>query len=169
MLREREDMLEHSCPFCRHAVIHAVSMSDEKVKVDIMKRIEANDPVNMEAHYNLACRYDDGKGVEKDKKKEIFHLEQAAIGGHHLARYMLGCEEFFNGKIERAKKHWIIAANLGLDDSIEALKQGYAVGHVSKEEFAAALRAHQAAVDATKSSQREAADAAVAAEEAIFL
>jgi len=31
-------------------------------------------------------------------------------------------------------------------------------GEVSKEEFAAALRAHQAAVHATKSPQREAAE-----------
>ena len=33
----------------------------------------------------------------------------------------------------------------------------YMNGNVSKEDFAAALRAHQAAVDATKSPQREAA------------
>jgi len=33
------------------------------------------------------------------------------------------------------------------------------VGRVSKDDFAAALRAHQAAVDATKSPQREAAAA----------
>jgi hypothetical protein len=67
-----------------------------------------------------------------------------------------------NNKIERAKKHFIIAANLGFDDSVEALKHVYVVGHVSKEEFAAALRAHQAAVDATKSPQREAEDAVIA-------
>jgi len=35
------------------------------------------------------------------------------------------------------------------------LKNFYAKGHVSKDAFAAALRAHQAAVDATKSPQRE--------------
>ncbi len=34
----------------------------------------------------------------------------------------------------------------------------YKDGDISKEEFAAALRAHQAAVDTTKSPQREAAD-----------
>eukprot|EP00985_Skeletonema_marinoi_P010511 scaffold4929_cov102-Skeletonema_marinoi.AAC.8 len=37
------------------------------------------------------------------------------------------------------------------------LKKFYADGLVSKDEFAAALRAHHAAVDATKSPQREAA------------
>ena len=58
-------------------------------------------------------------------------------------------------------KHWIIAANLGHDKSIKQLKDCYAHGLVSKEDFAAALRAHQTAVNATKSLQREeAAEAA---------
>eukprot|EP00984_Skeletonema_dohrnii_P022749 scaffold11856_cov96-Skeletonema_dohrnii-CCMP3373.AAC.1 len=55
-------------------------------------------------------------------------------------------------------KHWIIAAALGHDGSLDALKDRYKDGLVSKEDFAAALRAHQAAVDATKSPQREEAE-----------
>ncbi len=35
------------------------------------------------------------------------------------------------------------------------MKKGFQKGHVSKEDFEAALRGHQAAVDATKSKQRE--------------
>ena len=54
-------------------------------------------------------------------------------------------------------KHFIIAAKLGLDDALEALKSCYREGVVSKEDFAAALRGHQAVVDAMKSLQREAA------------
>ena len=64
-----------------------------------------------------------------------------------------------NGRIDRAVKHWIIAANLGHDGSIRELKNCYMNGYVSKEDFATALRAHQAAVDATKSPQRDAAEA----------
>jgi hypothetical protein len=60
---------------------------------------------------------------------------------------------------DAAVKHWIIAANLGCDHSLKGLKECYKVGRVSKDDFAAALRAHQAAVDATKSPQREAAAA----------
>jgi hypothetical protein len=56
-------------------------------------------------------------------------------------------------------KHFIIAANLGLDVSMEKLKRCYAGGVISKESFAAVLRAHQAAVDAWKSPQRDAAEA----------
>ena len=55
-------------------------------------------------------------------------------------------------------KHFTIAAKLGDDDSLEMVKNGYADGYVSKEDFAAALRAHQAAVDATKSPRREAGE-----------
>ena len=62
--------------------------------------------------------------------------------------------------MDRATKHWIIAAKLGHDASLNDLKDGFRRGLVSKDVFAAALRAHQAAVDAIKSPQREAAEAA---------
>ena len=57
-------------------------------------------------------------------------------------------------------KHWIIAANIRHDVSLEALKKMYRDGSglVSKEDLAVAaalrLRTNQAAVDATKSPQR---------------
>jgi len=90
----------------------------------------------------------------------IIHLEEAAIGGHPKARYFLGCDEEESGNIERAVKHWIIAAAQGSDDSIQLLLEKFRSGFVSKEDLAAALRAHQAAVDATKSHQRKVAEIA---------
>ena len=48
----------------------------------------------------------------------------------------------------------------GVAHSMDTVKGCYAAAVVSKEDFASALRAHQAAVDdATKSPQREAAAA----------
>eukprot|EP00577_Skeletonema_sp_RCC1716_P025973 CAMPEP_0113411676 /NCGR_PEP_ID=MMETSP0013_2-20120614/22398_1 /TAXON_ID=2843 ORGANISM="Skeletonema costatum, Strain 1716" /NCGR_SAMPLE_ID=MMETSP0013_2 /ASSEMBLY_ACC=CAM_ASM_000158 /LENGTH=162 /DNA_ID=CAMNT_0000298057 /DNA_START=617 /DNA_END=1105 /DNA_ORIENTATION=+ /assembly_acc=CAM_ASM_000158 len=152
-----------------------------------MKRVEANDPVAMcqmgrrrysegdydgafeyfskaaalgdiFAHNNLSVMYQKGEGVEKDDKKAVHHLEQAAIGGHPDARHNLGCLEGANGRDDRAVKHLIIAANLGHDESLENLKLIYREGRVSKEDFASALRGHQAAIDAAKSPQREAAE-----------
>ena len=82
-------------------------------------------------------------------------MEEAAIGGYAEARHNLGAFEGRNKKYERATKHWIIAASMGHDESLEYLKKNYANGFVTKEEFASALRAHQAAVDATKSPMRE--------------
>ena len=154
-----------------------------------MKRVNANDPVAMVqmsfrryrsgdydsafkyvnkaaelgdagAHYHLAMFYHEGQHVEKDRKKEVYHLEQAAIGGDPAARYNLGIEEEGNDRMDRAIKHWIIAATLGHDASLDALRNGFRTGLVSKEDFASALRAHQAAVEATKSPQREAAEEA---------
>eukprot|EP00986_Skeletonema_menzelii_P019325 scaffold27662_cov154-Skeletonema_menzelii.AAC.3 len=111
---------------------------------------------HIESHYHLSIVYDERQGVEK----AIYHAEEAAIGGHVMARHNVGVEELNRGNMERAVKHFIIAANLGDDSSIEMLKKCYARGVVSKEDFVAALRANQAAVDATKSPQRDAAEAA---------
>ena len=107
------------------------------------------------AHFELACLYYNGRGVEKDMKKYTYHLEQAAIAGHPTAGHNRGCEELGNGRYERAKKHWIIAANLGHHDSLKNLRTLYAKGHASKEDYADALRAYQAALEATKSPDRE--------------
>ena len=113
-----------------------------------------------DSHYNLSVLIWEGKG---DKKKERYHLEEAAIAGHPFARYNLAYLEACQGRFDRAVKHFIIAANLGHDESIQALKYAYKDELVSKDDFAAALRAHQAAVDATKSPQREVGEKAMAA------
>jgi tetratricopeptide (TPR) repeat protein len=184
IIREMEQKIERKCPFCRHPEPKSQEEADRNMK----KRVEANDPValrevgkrryhegdyesafeysskaaelgDVEAHYNLSFMYRKGEGIDKDEKMELRHLEEAAIGGHPCARNNLGCLEKRNGRHERAFKHFIIAANLGNDVSLDALKEGFMMGLVSKEDFAAALRAHQAAVDATKSPQREEGEA----------
>ena len=110
------------------------------------------------AHFDLSVMYDLGQGVEKDEKKEVYHLEVAAIGGHVSARHNLGCHEANNGRMERAVKHFIIAANMGGEESMKALWNCHARGLVEKDDLSATLRLHQAAVDATKSAQRDEAE-----------
>lgn len=85
-------------------------------------------------------------------------MEEAALGGHPTARYNLACVEGNRGRIERAARHWIIAAAQGLDGSIEILMNEFRSGTVSKDDLASALRAHKAAKDATKSPQRDEAE-----------
>ena len=104
--------------------------------------------------------YHEGRGAGKDMKKFFYHAEHAAIGGHPSARHNLGYEEKRNGRFDRARKHWIIAANLGFHTSLLGVKELYADGHASKEEYFDALRAYQAAIDATKSPEREKAEIA---------
>jgi uncharacterized protein YqfA (UPF0365 family) len=60
--------------------------------------------------------------------------------------------------MERAVRHFIIAANLGYDKSMKALWKHYSAGNITKEDLDATLRAHHAAIDATKSEQRDRAD-----------
>jgi len=183
VIREQEEKLDHTCPFCRHPT----PKSEEEGNRNVMTRIEANDPYalrhmgrerwgegdydgafeywtkaaglgNIDSHYQLSVMYRKGQCVEKDEKKELHHLEQAAIGGHPDARNNLACFEWENSRHDRALQHWIVAAKLGDDVSMKMVKEGFQEGLVSKEDFAAALRAHHAVVDATKSPQRVAAE-----------
>jgi TPR repeat protein len=172
------------CLFCREPLPSSMKVSKKKM----MKRVEANDTQAMVdvgtimfhngdyrkafeywtkaaelgdvlAHFELAMLYRKGEGVERDFAKEVYHLEEAAIGGHHIARNNLGNYERMSGNMERAVKHCTIAAKLGYDhpmfSTLDVVKQGFLAGIVSKEEYAATLRGHQAAVDATKSQQRD--------------
>lgn len=180
-----EEKLRQKCAYCREPM----PGSQEEIYRRIMKRVKANDPVamllmgekcvhdegdydgafqyfskaaalgNIEAHYHLALMYTNGQGVDKDDKKKLYHLEEAAIGGHHGARWYLGDRELKNGTIDRAMNHFIIAAKLGSDTALNIVKAGFGggFGPVSKEDYASTLRGHQAAVDATKSPRREGA------------
>jgi TPR repeat protein len=179
-MRELDGGLEQKCPFCREPN----PKTNEEGTQNVMERAKANDPNalfymgsicddegdyegavkyytkaaklgNMDAHYNLSLFYEKGRGVEQDPKKEVYHLEEAAIGGHHIARFNLGLHEGRNGRRDRAYRHLIIAADLGYDDALDKVKEGFVHGLVSKEDYESALRGHQAAVDATKSEQRE--------------
>ena len=165
---------------CRHPEPKSQRESDR----NIAKRAKANDPVALcllggkrldkgdyvgefkynkmaaelgdaEAHADLGRSYLEGLGVEKDEIKALYHLEEAAIRGHAYARYDLGFYEWNKDRYDRGVKHWIIAACLGHDESLQELKDCYKDGDVSKDDFAMALRGHYAAVAATKSPQRE--------------
>jgi TPR repeat protein len=179
-MQQMQQMLDEKCPFCRKPV----PTEEENIRYR-MKRIEANDPIAMcqegtrsyakgdynsafeyfskaaklgdaDAHSYLALMYHDGHGVEKDEKKEIYHYEEAAIGGHPSARFNLALIDRKRYGMDRATKHHIIAAGQGHDGSLTWLLENHRRGgFVKKEVLGAALRAHQAAVDATKSPQRE--------------
>ena len=184
-LREIEQGLDQRCAFCREPVVG----SQEECTENEVKRARSDDPVALyqvgckcydrreydrafeyftksarlgyaESHHSLYCMYRDGQVVEKDEKKKVYHLEESAIAGHPMARYDLGILEEDRGRDDRAIKHFIIAAKLGYDDALEVVKEHFgSCPYLSKEDFEAALREHQAAVDATKSAKREEAHA----------
>jgi TPR repeat protein len=170
----------NTCPFCRQFAPRDADQVDDYRQ----QRIEADDPVamiylgnhfhfikhddggalkwwnkaavlgNAEAHSRLAFAYHEGKMVPKDATKEKYHLEEAAIKGHALARTNLAVIEHGDGNFDRCIRHMMIAAFQGHDEALEAIRKWYAKGIVTKDKFEEALRAHQDAVDATKSEQR---------------
>src|SRR6056300_1389923 len=122
-----------------------ILMQCAKCKTELEYLTKAAELGDAGAHYSLSMMYHMGHCVEKDAEKEVYHLEKSAIGGHHLARHNLGCEDAGNYRFERARKHFIIAANLGYHESLKALRELYANRKASKEDYANALRAYQAA------------------------
>ena len=58
--------------------------------------------------------------------------------------------------MNRAMKHFIIAAGAGHDGSLKGIGRLYLDGHATKDDFEKALRAHKEAKDEMKSDQREA-------------
>ncbi len=172
------------CPFCREP-----GTSVEETRKRLMKRVKANDPAALcemgrqcrdkgdydgafkyltkaaelgdaEAHCRLGNMYYEGEGVEEDEEKMVYHWEKAAIGGHPIGRHLLAICEEGRGNMERAVKHFIIAANLGEEKSMKELWKHYSDGNITKEDLDTTLRAHQAAIDETKSEQRDAAEVA---------
>jgi len=77
------------------------------------------------------------------------------MGGCAVSRHNLGSVESGDGNRDRALKHWMIVARAGCRESLDCVKEGYVKGHVTKEDFAKSLRAHQKSVDEMKSENRD--------------
>jgi TPR repeat protein len=176
-----------ACPFCREPSVD----SNEENEKRAMDRVKANDPAALcqmgtriyhdgdvdkaieywtksaelgeaQAHYDLGLIvYRKGGGVREDERKAIYHYENTAIAGHPEARTNLGVYEWENGRVERAVKHFIIAANLGEENSMKNVLNLFKAGHITKDDFDATIRTHQAAINATKSAERDFAEVAL--------
>ena len=109
------------------------------------------------SYSKISYAYNNGEGVERDTKKAKHYAELAAMGGGATARHNLGILEKIAGNMERAVKHWMIAAGAGKDISLEDIRICFTNGHATKDDFEKALRAHKESKDAMKSDQRDAA------------
>ena len=96
--------------------------------------------------------------MKKNKKMSEYHCKLAAIGGHDGCRNMLGNIEKKAGNMDRAMKHYMIAASAGNDNSLKKVGEGYKGGYVTKEEYAKTLRAFKVSQDEVKSEERRRAD-----------
>jgi len=122
---------------------------------------------SINAHYSIGCMYlsDEIVATYSSKKDEenalqmaFHHISIAAVGGHEVARNNLGAMEASVGNMDRAYKHFMMAARCGMDSSLKMVGKGYKDGHVTKGEYAATLRAYQDSINEMKSEQRTKAE-----------
>ena len=118
-----------------------------------------------EAYFNLGNSYNNGMGVEVDKKKAKNYYELAAMMGDASARHYLGCNEYNAGNYHRAFKHFMLAAKSGYKDSLDQVKEGFTMGIVTKDEYASTLRAYHESQTEMKSEARDTAFKARRADE----
>jgi TPR repeat protein len=112
----------------------------------------------VEAYFNLGSSYYNGDGVEIDKERAMHYFELAAMNGSVHARYNLGVIEGQAGNPQRACKHFILAARAGYEEALDAVKEGFRSGIITKDEYANTLRAYQKSQDEMKSEARDKAE-----------
>ena len=126
---------------------------------DSAKAIEFWHKAGKVAYTNIGHAYYNGEGVERDAKMARHYFELAAMGGDSNARHNLGLTEENSGNYDRALKHHMIAVRGGDTDSVKEIQRMYMNGHATKDQYAYALRSHQAYVNEIESDQREQAAA----------
>ncbi|EJK71594.1 hypothetical protein THAOC_06945 [Thalassiosira oceanica] len=110
---------------------------------------------DLDAHCILGIMYCNGEGVRQDVARCIRHWQQAAIQGHPESRLMLGAHEYDIRNYGLAVRHWMIAAKLGCENSLNSIKDMFMEGHATKAQYAEALRGYQNALEETRSHLRE--------------
>jgi TPR repeat protein len=123
---------------------------DHTKAMELYNRATELKPIS--AHYKLGCIYYKGGDLKKTK----FHLEAAAMAGHEGARSNLGVMEAQSGNMERAVKHWIIAASSGAYDAMKNLI--FNIGYVSRESIDSTLAAYNSSCAEIRSEARDLAD-----------
>mmetsp|Transcript_8356 Transcript_8356/g.13528 ORF Transcript_8356/g.13528 Transcript_8356/m.13528 type:complete len:336 (-) Transcript_8356:80-1087(-) len=112
------------------------------------------------AHGALATAYYQGKCVGRNLERANHYFELAAMGGNEIARHNLGLFEQRAGNMNRAIKHWVIAAEAGYEPSLKRTQEGFSTGHATRDEYEKALRAYKGTRDDMESLQRDVAAAA---------
>jgi TPR repeat protein len=88
--------------------------------------------------------------------KAKFHYEAAAMAGHEVARYSLGLIEGKFGNMERAVKHWMIAASTGSYKAMFLLKTYFEKGLMPRDAIESTLTAYNSCCAEMRSEARDA-------------
>ena len=114
---------------------------------------------NALAYCNIGYAYNNGKGVEVDKKKAQYYYELAAMKGCMYSRHNLGLQEENSGNMDRALKHYMLAVGSGHSESLKEIKDMYSKGKATREDYTKALQLFQEYLGEIKSPQRDEAAA----------
>jgi TPR repeat protein len=109
------------------------------------------------AHSHLADVYHQGG----DLKKTRFHFEAAAMAGNEFARCIVGVMQSQSGNMERAVKHWAIAASAGQYKAMHHLRILFGKGFVSRESIDSTLISYNNSCAEMRSDGRDAAIRAI--------
>ena len=94
--------------------------------------------------------------MKGDMKKAKFHLEAGAMAGNKVARNNIGILEYVAGNMDRAIKHWIIAASAGEYNAMYNLLVSLKEGSISRESMDSTLAAYNSSCAETRSESRDA-------------
>jgi len=109
-----------------------------------------------EAYSNIGYAYQNGEGVDVDKKKAVHNFELAAMAGDVEARHNLGIKEARHaGNFDRAVRHFMISARDGKSDSVKCIQDMYSDGQATKDDYTKALKLYQSYLGEIKSDQRD--------------
>jgi len=180
---------QNECPFCRTVAPKTDEGIAERIKKRVEVNDDAHAIYNMGCYYyyfiakdytkalelwhragelghaksyqTIGDAYDNGEGLEVDKKKARHYYELAAMMGDTMARHNLGFQEGKAGNMDRAIKHFLIAVGSGCPESLGMIQKMYRNRKATKEEYTEALQLYQTYLVEIKSVQRDKAAAAL--------
>ena len=76
-----------------------------------------------------------GKAVPRDEGRACQNWEVAAMKGHVEARRNLGISETRKWNLQRAARHYVIAAKMGDQECLDFIKKMFARGQVTKRQY----------------------------------
>ena len=155
-LRKRIDLYDDAIAMQRLGLYYIEGSNglqkDTKKGIELYR--QASERGYVSASASLGDLYFGREGIAKDMEKETYYLRLAAMGGDIVARHNLGVFEAEAHNYDLAFRHLMISAMGGCDNSLKCVRHGYTSGHVSKDDFEKALRAHQVSKDAMEASKQ---------------
>jgi TPR repeat protein len=89
------------------------------------------------AYHNLGSLFFHGNnGVSKDEAKAKKYFEKGAMRGCASSRFSLGALDANAGSVDRAIKHWLIAASSGDIMAVHLMKRAMVKGDATRDDYA---------------------------------